>query len=103
MKSKLGYIGQKKPKDYTLEKYIALPVEIRFKHYLKKIGCLPPVLLEMERDITDLDNVDLERWGYNIFDRKKFFNYMINSQKPIKDLYIKAIEELEYMESIGWD
>lgn len=98
MKNKLGYIGQKKPSDYTVEKYIAFPEHIIFKYYLKKIGCLPPVLLEMEIDLTDIE-MHYAPFKFNFFKRKTFIDFMSSSQKSSRDeLWEKAFEELEYIE-----
>lgn len=84
MKDKLGFAGQKKPKDYTLKKYIALPEFCCFSAYYERTGIIPPVLLEMQINLTGLD-LNFAPFKVNIFSRKKFTKAIIDSMNTKAD------------------
>ena len=96
MKSNLGFIKHF-PKDYTKEKYIVFPQYLSFSVYLKKVGCLPVVLLENEIDL-ELHDKDFLPFKVNVFDRKKFTDFMLDSLPIDKvGISLKINSELDYI------
>ena len=85
MKAKLGFIGNKKPDDYTKEKYIVFPECVKFSYYYEIVGSISPIILESEIYIDEMP-----LFKVNVFLRDKFFDAVVDeffsesSQRALK-------------------
>jgi hypothetical protein len=97
----LGFVGHKKPKDYTEKKYIVLPIMVEFSGYLEMVGSISPIILESQISLNFYD-IEFLPFKVNIFERDKFWSYVIKdfaSEKVARNL--KQYDQMCYADKIG--